>query len=106
MSNDSGDLYIGKNVTFSGSITAPNSAVIHGDVKGHLSTLNLTIGSHACIAGSVNAKTMEVFGVLRENVTCTDLLKVHETGEIHGSLEFGEIELHSGGVINGKVNEE
>ena len=105
MSTDSGNLYIGRGVAFQGTISVPKSAVIHGDVRGVVTTKSLHVGKDAVVTGQIKADTMEVSGVIQENIKCNGLLKVNSSGQIHGALEFGDIELASGGVITGKVNE-
>ena len=105
MSTDSGNLYIGRGVTFQGVISVPKSAVIHGDVCGVVTAQNLNVEKNAVVAGQIEADKMEVSGVIKEDIKCNGLLKVSSTGQIHGALEFGEIELSSGGVITGTVND-
>jgi cytoskeletal protein CcmA (bactofilin family) len=106
MSTESGNLYIGQGVAFQGAVTVPKTAVIHGDVRGVVTTKNLHVGKDAVVTGQIEADTMEVSGVIQDNIKCNGLLKVHSSGQIHGALEFGDIELASGGVITGKVNDE
>ena len=106
MSTDSGNLYIGRGVAFQGTLSVLNSAVIHGDVRGTVTTKNLHVGKDAVVTGQIEADTMEVSGVIQDNIKCNGLLKVHSSGQIHGSLEFDDVELASGGVITGKVNDE
>ena len=89
-----------------GTLSVPNSAVIHGDVRGIVTTEKLHIGKDAVVAGKIETDMIEVSSVIQENIKCNGLLKVNSSGQIHGSLEFDDVELASGGVITGKVNDE
>lgn len=101
---ESGCLTIGTGVRFTGSIQAPKSVVIHGEVMGDISTLSLHVGALGHVDGLVTAQNIDVHGRLGEVTTCDRLLRVHQTGELTGTIEYSELEILRGGVCNGELN--
>ena len=101
---DPGSLLIGTGVVFAGSISAPNSVVVHGSVQGDITTKKLHVGVNGVVDGLVAATDIDVHGRLGEITTCDNLLRVHQAGVLTGTIEYSELEVLRGGACNGELH--
>ena len=85
-------IYIGEGVVFSGSIKAPNRAIISGKFDGELDARDVLIGASGVVTGKTTAQFVDVKGELNETVTSRELLIVRGTGRVRGTVTEGEIE--------------
>ena len=63
-------LVVGEGVILTGTIEAPGLASINGVVKGKIKSLELTIGPKGMVTGEIEAKLIDVRGVLSEKIVC------------------------------------
>jgi cytoskeletal protein CcmA (bactofilin family) len=57
-------VFIGEGVSFKGSISAPEEAIIEGQFEGDLSVSNLLIGQTGRVTGTIKADRVDVKGEL------------------------------------------
>jgi cytoskeletal protein CcmA (bactofilin family) len=98
-------VFIGEGVSFKGSITASDEAVIEGQFDGDLTVGNLLIGQTGRVTGSIKADRVDVKGELNKDVSSRQLLIVRSTGKVNGTLEYGEIEIERGGQVRGNMTQ-
>jgi cytoskeletal protein CcmA (bactofilin family) len=98
-------VFIGEGVSFKGSISAPDEAVIEGQFEGELAVGNLQIGQTGRVTGRIQAQRIEVKGELNQEVSSRQLLIVRSTGRVNGTLEYGEIEIERGGQVRGNMTQ-
>ncbi|BDU57489.1 hypothetical protein LMORI2_04710 [Limnohabitans sp. MORI2] len=96
-------IYIGEGVVFSGTIKAPNQAVISGKFEGELDARDVLIGASGVVTGKTTAQFVDVKGELNESVTSRELLIVRATGRVNGTVTYGEIEIERGGQVKGDM---
>ena len=96
-------IFIGEGVVFSGSIKAPNQAIISGKFDGELEARDVLIGTSGVMTGSTTAQFVDVKGEIHETVTSRELLIVRATGRVRGTVTYGEIEIERGGQIKGDM---
>jgi cytoskeletal protein CcmA (bactofilin family) len=96
-------IFIGDGVVFSGSIKAPNQAIISGKFDGELEARDVLIGASGVVTGKTTAQFVDVKGELNENVTSSELLIVRGTGRVSGTVTYGEIEIERGGQVKGNM---
>ncbi len=96
-------VFIGEGVSFKGSITATDEAVIEGQFDGDLTVGNLLIGQTGRVTGSIKADRVDVKGELNKDISSRQLLIVRSTGKVNGTLEYGEIEIERGGQVRGNM---
>jgi cytoskeletal protein CcmA (bactofilin family) len=96
-------IFIGEGVVFSGSIKAPNQAIISGKFDGELEARDVLIGASGVVTGKTTAQFVDVKGELNENVTSRELLIVRNTGRVRGTVTYGEIEIERGGQVKGDM---
>lgn len=63
----------------------------------------LKIGAHAVVDDEISARVMQAFGVVSNHVTRSHFNSIHATGEVDGSLTYGDIELERGARAKGTL---
>ena len=96
--------FFGEGVTFKGSITAPESIVVHGTVEGDLVARDLLVGPTGTIKGNVKVDQADIQGKILQNIEARVCLSLRKTGRIEGSAVYGDIEIEKGGVLAGEVS--
>ena len=99
----SSSLMIGEGVVFTGSIYAPGTASINGTVNGQVSVADLHIGPKGNVAGKIEAKLIDVHGLLSDNILCHEHIMIHKTGSVSGQLGYADIEIERGGQFKGNM---
>lgn len=101
----SNDLIIGQGVRFTGSVVVPNLAIINGIFDGEITARQLIVETQGQVSGTSTATNIEVKGVLKSTVVCSNLLTISPTGAIEGSMEYGEISIERGGKFAGTMKQ-
>jgi len=96
-------LVVGEGVIFTGTIEAPGLASINGVVKGKIKSSELTIGPKGMVTGEIEAKLIDVRGVLSEKIVCQEHMVIHRTGLVSGHLDYLNIEIERGGQFEGQM---
>ena len=96
-------LIIGEGVVFTGTIYAPGTASINGTVNGEVNVSNLQIGPKGNVAGKIEAKVIDVHGLLSDNILCHNHILIHRTGSVSGQLDYSDIEIERGGQFKGNM---
>jgi len=102
MSKDN-SIFIGEGVVFTGTIKAPNQAIISGKFDGDLDAREVLVGASGVVTGKTTAEFIDVKGELNESVTSRELLVVRGTGRVRGTVTYGEIEIERGGQVKGDM---
>lgn len=97
------NLVIGFGVTFEGTISVPNNALISGTVIGKLSANEIHVTQTGVIDGSANAPNINVLGKITQEVDCPLVLKIGSSGKVSGNIKYGELEISRGGKLTGKI---
>ncbi len=96
-------LIIVEGVVFTGTIYAPGTASINGTVNGEVHVSDLQIGPKGNVAGKIEAKVIDVHGLLSDNILCHDHILIHRTGSVSGQLDYSDIEIERGGQFKGNM---
>jgi cytoskeletal protein CcmA (bactofilin family) len=96
-------LIIGEGVVFTGSINAPGTASINGTVNGEVTVADLQIGPKGNVAGKIEAKVIDVHGVLSDKIVCHEHIMIHRSGSVSGQLDYADIEIERGGQFKGNM---
>jgi cytoskeletal protein CcmA (bactofilin family) len=96
-------LIIGEGVVFTGSINAPGTASINGTVTGEITVADLQIGPKGNVAGKIEAKVIDVHGVLSDKILCHEHIMIHRSGSVSGQLDYADIEIERGGQFKGNM---
>jgi cytoskeletal protein CcmA (bactofilin family) len=98
-------LIIGEGVTFTGTISAPGRATINGTVTGEITVNDLHIGLKGSVSGAIDAHTIDVHGILAQNIVCHEHIMIHRNGAVSGKLDYSEIEIERGGQFMGQMTQ-
>ena len=97
-------IFIGRGVTFQGSIKAPNQAKIDGHIEGDLEGQDGFIGPSGSVSGNSTATLFGVQGQLNQKVIRRELWIIRSTGKVAGSLQYGDIQIERGGQFLGDMD--
>lgn len=97
-------LIVGREITLSGDITACDILVVEGNIEATLRDgkhLEITQDGH--FKGMVEIDDADVSGKFEGTLTVRGRLKVRSTGQIEGTVSYGELEVEAGGKLIGEV---
>lgn len=92
-------VYVGVDVTFKGTISAPDAVVIAGTVEGDVTARTVHIATGGAIKGSLVANDADIRGALSEKVEIKEFLYLHSTARIEGDISCGDIQAEKGAEI-------
>jgi cytoskeletal protein CcmA (bactofilin family) len=99
-------LIVGHGISLSGEITACDRLVVDGSVQ---VTLNQTRAieiteSGRFTNGKAEVEEAEISGVYEGELTVRNRLLIRSTGQVKGTVRYGEIEVERGGRISGSIS--
>ena len=99
-------LIVGQGISLSGEITACDRLVVEGSVQ---VTLNQTRAIEITEAGrftngKAEVEEAEISGVYEGDLTVRNRLLIRSTGQVKGTVRYGEIEIERGGRISGTIS--
>ena len=99
-------LIVGQGISLSGEITACDRLVVDGSVQ---VTLNQTRAieiteSGRFTNGKAEVEEAEISGVYEGELTVRNRLLIRSTGQVKGTVRYGEIEVERGGQISGSIS--
>lgn len=97
-------LIVGREISLSGDITACDILVVEGNIEATLRDgrhLEITEAGH--FKGSVEIDEADIAGKFEGSLTVRGRLKLRSTGQIEGTLSYGEIEVEAGGRLIGEL---
>ena len=106
-SDESGKrLIVGQGISLSGEITACDRLVVDGSVQ---VTLNQTRAIEITEAGrftngKAEVEEAEISGIYEGDLTVRNRLLIRSTGQVKGTVRYGEIEIERGGRISGTIS--
>jgi len=103
-SNPKGNLFIGAGVVAKGSVTAPGLIVVDGSVDGVLNANAIEITGNGTVTGETSATNIRVAGQLMNISTAHQSLLIKSTGQVSGTISYGDLEIRKGGNIIGTIN--
>src|SRR5215213_8142712 len=98
-------LIVGQGISLSGEITACDRLVVDGSVQ---VTLNQTRAieiteSGRFTNGKAEVEEAEISGVYEGDLTVRNRLLIRSTGQVKGTVRYGEIEVERGGRLSGTI---
>ncbi len=95
---------IGASIKVKGNFQGQGSIIIEGALEGSLKTENnLLVGDRAKVIANVEAKDAIINGEVRGNVKARNYLAIGSTAKIFGDVQYGEISIEKGAVVNGQL---
>ena len=106
VSGDGKRLIVGSGISLAGEITACDRLVVEGSVQ---VTLNDTRAieiteSGRFTNGKAEVEEAEISGTYEGELTVKRRLHIRATGQVRGTVRYGEIEIERGGKLSGSVS--
>jgi cytoskeletal protein CcmA (bactofilin family) len=100
---------LGTSIVIKGDLIASEDLTLYGRMEGTI-TLNgghtLTIGRHADIRATIDAKAVVIQGAVTGNVTAREKVEIQTTGSVSGDVSSPRLAIADGASIRGKVHVE
>jgi len=95
---------IGSSIRVKGNFQGQGNIIVEGALEGSLKTdASIYIGNQAKIVANTEAKDVIVNGEIHGNIKAKNYLAIGGTAKIFGDLQYGEISIERGAVINGQL---
>lgn len=95
---------IGSSIKVKGNFHGQGNIIVEGSLEGSLKTeANLFIGDHAKIIANIEAQEAIINGEVKGNVKIKKYLAIGKTAKIFGDLQYGELSIERGGIVNGQL---
>lgn len=96
---------IGPSIKVKGNFQGKGNIVIEGTVEGSLKTeANLFIGNDAKVVANVESNDAAIHGEVFGNIKNKGYLAIGKTARISGDIQYVEISIERGALINGTLN--
>jgi len=99
-----GSIYLGKGVTFKGSIICSNTLFVSGEVNGTIQARSLKVTKNGKVDGEVKVRTATIDGNLGEFIEAKETISIGETAEVSGEIICADLQISKGAVIRRKVD--
>ncbi len=97
-------LTVGREITLSGDITTCDILMVEGNIDATLRDGKiLEISQDGHFRGSAEVDEADIAGKFEGTLTVRGRLKLRATGQIEGTLSYGEIEVEAGGRLVGEL---
>lgn len=98
--------WVGKALLVRGEIVSSADLVIDGRVEGtiELGDHSLTIGRGASVVADLAAKTVQISGTVKGNVSGGASVELLATGVVEGDITTPRLKMEEGAVLRGRVD--
>lgn len=98
-------LHIGEGVVVMGEVSVPDTIVVDGVLEGEVKTHRLVVGASGVVRGKVMVSgNADIYGRAVDHLEVKNLLIVRSSGNIEGSVSYGELLIERGGAIAGGIS--
>jgi cytoskeletal protein CcmA (bactofilin family) len=97
-------LTVGREIALSGEIASCDMLVVEGSVEANLQHCrDVDIAESGLFKGSATIDNADVRGSFEGNLVVRKRLLIRSTGQVSGTIRYGQIEIELGGQITGDV---
>jgi cytoskeletal protein CcmA (bactofilin family) len=97
-------LTVGREIALSGEIASCDTLVVEGSVEANLQNCrDVDIAESGLFKGSATIDHADVRGNFEGNLVVRKRLLIRSTGQVSGTIRYGQIEIELGGQISGDV---
>ncbi len=102
------DTLIDETMNIRGSMNFSGGIRLDGKLYGNLTLSDgasgsVIMGPKSKISGDIKTDTAIIAGEVKGNIEAQDFVELHSTAVVFGDITYGEIEIHSGAILNGNV---
>lgn len=95
---------IGASIKVKGNFHGQGNIVVEGQLEGNLRTdANLFIGEKAKVVANIEASDAIINGEVKGGLKIHQYLAVGPTAKIYGDINYCEISIEKGAIINGQI---
>jgi cytoskeletal protein CcmA (bactofilin family) len=95
---------IGASIKVKGNFQGQGNIIIEGALEGSLKTeADLFIGEQAKVVANIEAHDAIINGEIQGNVKAKNYLAIGGTAKIFGDVQYGEISIDKGALVNGQL---
>jgi cytoskeletal protein CcmA (bactofilin family) len=97
-------LIVGREIALSGEISSCDRLVVEGSVQANLANCHdIDIAESGLFKGSASIDEAEIRGRFEGALTVRNRLLIRSTGQVVGTVRYGQLEVECGGRISGDV---
>jgi cytoskeletal protein CcmA (bactofilin family) len=97
-------LIVGREIALSGEISSCDRLVVEGSVQANLANCHdIDIAETGLFKGSASIDEAEIRGKFEGALTVRNRLLIRATGQVVGTVRYGQLEVECGGRISGDV---
>lgn len=105
MENTKDNLMIGEGVSINGSIFLSGTLYVFGSVKGEVAANKIHVGITGVVNGDVTVNNADISGDINDGIQVKGNLIIRATGKVLGAISYQSIEIESGGMVNGVLDQ-
>ena len=97
-------LTVGRDISLSGEINACDQLIVEGTVEAAVRDAStIEIAPTGLFRGTIAIRDADIAGRFEGDLEVSGRLRVRSTGQINGSVSYGELEVEVGGILNGTL---
>lgn len=102
--NETRKLTVGRDISLSGEINACDQLIVEGTVEAAVRDAStIEIAPTGLFRGTIAIRDADIAGRFEGDLEVSGRLRVRSTGQINGSVSYGELEVEVGGILNGTL---
>ena len=101
---DQGGSYLGDNVGGTGDINTDGLIRIDGHWEGNINADSIVIGATSLVKGNLKAKNIVINGTVQGKLEATELIEIHDKGNVQGDIKTARLVVVEKGVLQGKCH--
>lgn len=105
MENAKDNLMIGEGASITGSIFLSGTLYVYGTINGEVIANTILVCASGVVNGDVNVNHADISGEINNGIQAKGNLTIRATGKVVGNISYQSIEIESGGVVDGKLNQ-
>lgn len=102
-SNDSKTLVIGSGVRMEGKIDGALNSDISGSFNGKIKSESINISETGVFVGDITGGDINISGKVEGTIISDDLLNIHQSAVINGTIEYTSLKVSYGARVQGKI---
>lgn len=96
---------IGEGLSVEGELTSDEEVVVHGSLRGALSTSDMvSVGTEGTVEADVQATALSVAGRVTGNITATERVDIQAGGRLVGDVKAARLTIADGASFKGNVD--
>lgn len=101
---DQSGSYLGDNLGGTGDINTNGLIRIDGHWEGNINAGSIVIGETSLVKGNLKAKNIVINGTVQGKLDATELIEIHDKGNVQGDIKTARLVVVEKGVLQGKCH--